>query len=162
MRAKSKDRGYWAPILSENYPPRLCHVLMGEIFYGERKIFIDRNGKPYYGICHHLIEDPLNYCKENLLCWLTRQEHSKADNRRRALEKLVPDGDLRGFDYTILRELQDPRAMSDEDFQSRLAYIQHMRDCHFDPRIFNADDFHYWFSMPFEEFKSFFEHYKND
>ena len=160
-RAKSKGRGYRAPSVHRG-TSKACHVVMGEIFYGERKIFFDQNGKPYYGICHHLIEDPLNYCMENLLCWLSRSEHSKADYRRRALEKLVPDGNLNGFDYTILRELQDPRTMSDEDFQSRLAYIQHMRYCSFDPRIFTAADFHHWFSMPFEEFKSFFEHYKND
>ena len=44
----------------------------------------------------------------------------------------------------------------------RAKYIRVMRDCNFDPRIFNAKDLHHWFSMPFEEFKSFFEHYKND
>ena len=44
----------------------------------------------------------------------------------------------------------------------RAKYIRIMRECNFDPRIFIAADFHYWFSMPFEEFKSFFEHYKND
>ena len=123
MRAKSKDRGYTAPNL-RHYKPRLCHVLMGEIFYGERPTFIDSKGKRYFGICHHLIEDPLDYRPENLLCWLTYSEHSKADNRRRALEAAVPDGDLHIFTYERLRELQDPRTMSDEVFQTELAKIR--------------------------------------
>ena len=100
----------------------------------------------YPGIAHHLINDQSNYCKDNLLCWLTREEHRVADNRRCALETVVPNADLRGFDYAILRELQDPRTMSDADF---------------DPRIFNADDFHHFFSMPLEDFKTFFAKYKD-
>ena len=123
MRAKSKDRGYTAPNL-RHYKPRLCHVLMGEIFYGDRPTFIDSKGKPYFGLCHHLIEDPLDYRPENLLCWLDYSQHHKADNRRRALEAAVPDGDLHVFTYERLRELQDPRTMSDEVFQTELAKIR--------------------------------------
>ena len=123
MRAKSKDRGYTAPNL-RNYHPRLCHVLMGEIFYGERPVFINSKGKPYFGVCHHLIEDSLNYAPENLLCWLTYSEHIKADKRRRALEALVPNGDLRAFPYERLRYLQDPRTLSDEDFQKELDQLR--------------------------------------
>jgi len=123
MRAKSKDRGYTAPNL-RNYRPRLCHVLMGEIFYGERPTFIDRKGNPYFGICHHLIEEPLNYCPENLLCWLTYEQHSEADRRRRALEKVVPKGNLHVFTYERLRELQDPRTMSREEFEQELESIR--------------------------------------
>lgn len=44
----------------------------------------------------------------------------------------------------------------------RARYLRVMRDCGFDPRIFSAKDFQYWFSMPFDEFKTFFNHYKND
>ena len=124
MRAKHKGGGYRAPVLNDNYRPRLCHILMGEIFYGERDVFIDSKGKPYFGQCHHLIHEPLNYAKENLLCWLTYSEHNKADNRRRALEAIVPDGDLHIFTYDRLRELQNPRTMSDEDFQTELAKIR--------------------------------------
>ena len=97
---------------------------MGEIFYGERPTFIDSKGKRYFGICHHLIEDPLDYRPENLLCWLDYSQHHKADNRRRALEAAVPDGDLHIFTYERLRELQDPRTMSDEVFQTELAKIR--------------------------------------
>lgn len=44
----------------------------------------------------------------------------------------------------------------------RAKYVRFMRSCDFDPRIFNADDFHHFFSMPFEEFKTFFNKYKNN
>ena len=161
MRAKSKDRGYTAPNL-RNYHPRLCHVLMGEIFYGDRPVFINSKGNPYFGRCHHLIEEPLNYCPDNLLCWLTYSEHSKADKRRRALEEVVPDGNLNGFDYAILRELQDPRTMSDIGFETHMQYLRVLRDCGFDPRIFTASHLREFFAQPFEEFKTAMYHHKND
>ncbi len=44
----------------------------------------------------------------------------------------------------------------------RARYVRFMRACDFDPRIFNAADFHHFFSMPLEEFKNFFVKYKND
>lgn len=44
----------------------------------------------------------------------------------------------------------------------RAKYVRFMRECDFDPRIFNATDFHHFFSMPLEEFKTFFNHYKKD
>ena len=118
MRAKTKDRGYRGPVIRQF--TKACHVLMGEIFYGDRPVFINSKGKPYFGVCHHLIEDPLNYAPENLLCWLTYSQHSKADKRRRALEETVPDGDLRSIPYARLRYLQDPRILSDAEFQSEL------------------------------------------
>ncbi len=99
---------------------KACHILMGEIFYGERPTFINRKGQPYHGVCHHLIEDPLNYRPENLLCWLTYSEHRKADNRRRALEAAVPNGDLTCVPYDVLRRLQDPRVLPDADFPAEL------------------------------------------
>jgi len=124
MRAKQVGRGYIAPVVQSGSTQLNAHIAMGEIFYGDRPTFIDSKGNPYFGICHHLIEDPLNYAPENLLCWLTYSEHSKADNRRRALEAAVPDGDLHAFTYERLRELQDPRTMSDEVFQTELAGIR--------------------------------------
>ena len=42
----------------------------------------------------------------------------------------------------------------------RAKYLRFMRECDFDPRIFTTADFHHWFSMPFEEFKTFFAKYK--
>ena len=44
----------------------------------------------------------------------------------------------------------------------RARYLRVMRACGFDPRIFSTENFMYWFSMPFDEFKTFFNHYKND
>ena len=133
-RAKSKDRGYTAPCMRHHHPYS-CHILMGEIFYGERKVFFDSKGKPYFGQCHHLIEEPLNYAPENLLCWLTRSEHRKADNRRRALEAIVPDRNLHVFGYERLRELQDPRTLSDDDFQTELANLRDL----FEKRLYRTD-----------------------
>ena len=135
MRAKQKGRGYIAPMLGEPYNPKRCQVLMGEIFYGDRPVFTDSKGKPYYGQCHHLINEPLNYAPENLLCWLTRSEHRKADNRRRALEAIVPDRNLHVFGYERLRELQDPRTLSDEDFQTELEKIRDL----FEKRLYCTD-----------------------
>ena len=44
----------------------------------------------------------------------------------------------------------------------RAKYLRFMRECNFDPRIFTTADFRYWFSMPFDDFKTFFQHYQND
>ena len=123
MRAKQKGRGYIAPTMRQ-FENKRCHVIMGEIFYGERPTFIDSKGKPYFGQCHHLINNPLDYRPENLLCWLTFSEHRKADNRRKDLESVGPDGDLHCFTYERLRELQDPRTLSDEQFQAELEAIR--------------------------------------
>ena len=121
MRKKQTKRGYVAPCM-RHFGSRLCHILMGEIFYGERPIFIDRHGKPYVGICHHLIEDPLDYRPENLLCWLTREQHVIADRRQRALRKLVPD--LHAFPIERLRILEDPRVTTDEQFEFELEQLR--------------------------------------
>lgn len=159
-RDPKNNHGHPVPFL-RYYGNKKCHILRALAFYGEREIFIDQDGKPYYGQCHHLNADLEDHRKDNLLAWLSRPQHRIADTRQKALKALVPDGNLNGFDYTILRELQDPRTMSDENFQSRLDYIRVMHDCHFDPRIFNAKEFHHWFSMPFEDFKTFFLKYKD-
>ena len=98
-----------------------CHLLMALAFYGERPTYTDKNGKPYVGICHHLIPDKLDYRPANLLCWLTREQHAEADRRQRALRKRVPD--LHAFTYERLRELQDPRTMPREEFEAELALI---------------------------------------
>ena len=99
---------------------RDCHLLMALAFYGDRPTD-PTTGKPC--VCHHLIPDPLDYKPANLLCWLTRAEHAEADRRQRALKKVVPDGDLRLFTYERLRELQDPRTMSREQFETELAAL---------------------------------------
>lgn len=120
-RAKQTKRGYFAPYMSHSYEDKTCHVLMGEIFYGERPVYFDRKGKPYFGICHHLIEDVLDYRPENLLCWLTREEHTEADRRRRMLERMY--GDLHQIDIAKLRWLQNPREVNREMFE-RLVIVE--------------------------------------
>ena len=120
--------------------PRPCHVVMAITFYGERPVFMDpKTGKTYGGVCHHLIPDKLDYRPANLLCWLTRAEHMEADRRQRALKKVVPDGDLRLFTYERLRELQDPRTMSREQFELELAALAqqhfHRDNLDFDARM---------------------------
>ena len=99
---------------------KLCHILMALAFYGEREIFKDKNGKPYVGICHHLVPDLLDYKPANLLCWLTREEHSEADRRQRLIKKAVGIEGMREIGYTQLRFYQDPRETSAAEFEAWL------------------------------------------
>ena len=147
---------------------RKQHYLQFKDVFGYHKhilaahaVYLAWSGKtipPHHQI-HHLTGIVIDNRFDNLQC-LSVSEHRIADARQKALKTVVPEGNLNGFDYAILRELQDPRAMTDADFQSRLEYIRFMVSCDFDPRIFTAADFHYWFSMPFEDFKSVFLKYK--
>ena len=90
---------------------KLMHILMALAFYGERPTD-PTTGKPC--VCHHLINDKLDYRPANLLCWLTREQHNEADRRQRALSKVI--GDLHNWSYEKLREYQDPRVMTREVF----------------------------------------------
>lgn len=90
---------------------KLCHIIMALAFYGERPID-PSTGKAC--VCHHLIPDKLDYRPANLLCWLTREQHTEADRRQRALSKVI--GDLHNWSYEKLREYQDPRVMTREVF----------------------------------------------
>jgi len=98
------------PILREC--ARECHILMAFAFYGDRPTYTDKNGKAC--VCHHLIPDKLDYKPANLLCWLTREQHTEADRRQRALRKVLPD--MHALSYDDHRRLQDPRVTSHEDF----------------------------------------------
>lgn len=131
MRDKHYAHGHGEPKL-RSYGNRRCRILMGVTYYGKRRYYKDKNGKLYPGIAHHLINDLSNYCKDNLLCWLTREEHRIADNRRRALESVVPNGDLHVFTYARLRELQDPHILSDAEFLLQLEKIR-KKGYHIDP-----------------------------
>ncbi len=99
---------------------KLMHILMALAFYGERPIFKDKNGKLYVGICHHLIPDKLDYRPANLLCWLTREEHSEADRRQRLIKKAVGIEGMRELGYEQLRKYQDPRITSATEFEAWL------------------------------------------
>ncbi len=72
---------------------------------------------------HHLNGITTDNCFDNLLCVLI-PEHRIADNRQKALKIVVPDGDLHLFSYERLRELQDPRVTSDEQFQRELDLLR--------------------------------------
>ena len=122
MRDKHYAHGHGEPKL-RSYNNKRCRILMAVTYYGPRPSYTDKSGKTYVAICHHLIPDLLDYSAANLLCWLTRAEHTEADRRQRALKKVVPDGDLRLFTYERLRELQDPRTMSREQFELELAAL---------------------------------------
>ena len=117
QRAKQTERGYRAPYMRQ-FGSKRCHLLMALAHYGERSIFIGKNGKPYVGEIHHLINDPLDYRPANLLCWLDRPTHREADRRRRILERKI--GDLHQLDYATLRYLQDPRSTTREEFEEKL------------------------------------------
>ena len=101
-----------------------CHILMAYAFYGERPTYVNAKGqvKPFHA--HHLNGDKFDYRPANILAWLHPTVHRIADKRQSALKEVVPDGDLHIFTYERLRELQDPRTMSDEDFQTELAKIR--------------------------------------
>lgn len=99
-----------------------CHQLMALAFYGERPTYTNKNGKTYVGICHHLIPDKLDYRPANLLCWLTREQHTEADRRQRALRKVLPD--MYAISYEKHRYLQDPRTVGREIFDVELEKIR--------------------------------------
>ena len=112
------------PKLRESAGNKECHILMALAFYGPRPTYVDKNGKEYVGIVHHLIPDKLDYKPDNLCCWLTREEHTEADNRQDVLIKTLlerfpsdtKETVLHRLTYTQLRELQDPRKLSRERF----------------------------------------------
>ena len=97
-----------------------CHLLMALAFYGDRPTD-PVTGKPC--ICHHLIPDKLDYRPANLLCWLTKEEHTEADRRQKLLRKVLPD--LHALTYDRLRTLQDPRVTTDDQFESELQKLAH-------------------------------------
>ena len=85
-------------------------------------IFYDSKGKPYKGIVHHVIEDPYDIRVDNLLFWLTYQQHHIADKRRQALEKVLPD--MHAVPTKFLKKLQDPRVTSKEQFEVELENLR--------------------------------------
>jgi len=101
-----------------------CHILMAYAFYGERPTYVNAKGlvKPFHA--HHLNGDKFDYRPANILAWLHPDQHRIADARQTALKTVVPDGDLHLFSYERLRELQDPRTMSDEQFAAELEALR--------------------------------------
>jgi hypothetical protein len=90
----------------------------------EPPTYVNKHGKKLKKVVHHLISEPMNFCADNLLFWLTGSEHKIADRRQKALEKVLPNGNLHLLTYDRLRKLQDPRETTDEEFQTALAEIK--------------------------------------
>ena len=115
----SKPNMHAAYPIMRYYGKRLCHILIALAFYGDRPID-PATGKPY--VCHHLIPDKLDYRPDNLLCWLTREEHIEADRRQRALRKVLPD--MHDISYEWHHYLQDPRVTCREIFDVELSNLR--------------------------------------
>ena len=160
-RDPKKHHGHGTPCL-RNYGNRCCHILRALAFYGPRPTYVTKKGTIRPCECHHLNGDLEDHRKANILAWLSRPIHDIANARQDALQTIVPNQDLRGFDYAILCELQDPRTMSDADFETRMEYLRIMHECDFDPRIFPAARMHEFFAMPLDEFKTLMYHQKFD
>ena len=106
-----------------HYGSKSAHRLMAYACSDEPcPTFIGKNGKPYKGIVHHLIEDPNDFRNANLLYWLDRKTHSEADRRQRALRAVLPD--MHELSYDEHRRLQDPRTMSREQFDVELNQLR--------------------------------------
>ena len=105
-------RGRIHPIIGNS---KAAHRLMAAAYADEPcPIYFDSKGNPYKGIVHHVIENPYDIRVDNLLWWLSYKQHSIADNRRRALEQILPD--MYAVPTKRLKRLQDPRITSDELF----------------------------------------------
>ena len=114
-------RGMRHPVVGEK--THNAHRLMAYTYADEPcPIYKDSKGKPYKGIVHHVIENPYDIRVDNLIWWLTFKQHRIADNRRRILEKALPDMYI--VPTVRLKQLQDPRITSDEDFQTELEKLR--------------------------------------
>lgn len=106
-KANNGKRGFTHPNM-RHFGNQRAHRLMFETFAGEPcPIYFDSKGNPYKGIVHHVIENPHDIRMVNLMGWLTYKQHHIADDRRRALESVLPDMYCVETDY--LKMLQDPR-----------------------------------------------------
>ena len=121
-KANNGKRGLAHPIM-RHFGHKAAHRLMFETFADEPcPIFFDSKGNPYKGIVHHVIENPNDIRMINLMGWLTYKQHHIADERRRALESVLPD--MYCADTAYLKELEDPRLTTDEEFEKELAAIR--------------------------------------
>jgi hypothetical protein len=75
---------------------------------------------PLYHQIHHLNGITTDNRFDNLLCVLFREHRSIADARQSAIKAAVPDGDLTRVPYDVLRRLQAPRVLSDDEFPAEL------------------------------------------
>ena len=124
-KANNGKRGLTHPMM-RHFGCQYAHRLMFETFADEPcPIFFDSKGNPYKGIVHHVIENPSDIRMVNLMGWLTYKQHHIADKRRRALESVLPD--MYCADTAYLKELEDPRLTTDEEFQTALDKLSRFR-----------------------------------
>lgn len=85
-------------------------------------VFLAWSGEriPLYHQIHHLNGITVDNCVENLLCVHFKDHRLISDVRQKALRTVVPDGDLTLIPYDRLRQLQDPRVLTDEQFAEEL------------------------------------------
>ena len=135
-KANNGKRGLSHPTM-RHFNAQHVHRLMAETFADEPcPIFFTKSDKPYKGIVHHVIENPYDFRVDNLMWWLTHREHHIADKRRRALESVLPD--MYCADTAYLKELEDPRLTTDEEFQTALDKLSRFRKV--DPNILMERD----------------------
>ena len=121
-KANNGKRGLSHPIM-RHFNAKHAHRLMFETFADEPcPIFFTKNGKPYKGIVHHVIENPHDIRMVNLMGWLTHKQHHIADKRRRALESVLPD--MYCVETAYLKLIQDPRKTDEEVFNMELKKLR--------------------------------------
>ncbi len=124
-KANNGKRGLTHPQM-RHFNNQYAHRLMFATFADEPcPIFFDSKGNPYKGIVHHVIENPYDLRMVNLMGWLTYKQHHIADKRRSALESVLPD--MYCADTAYLKELEDPRLTTDEEFQTALDKLSRFR-----------------------------------
>ena len=122
MQCHNGKRGQNHPQMT-HFGNQHAHRIMFATYADEPcPIYFDSKGQPYKGIVHHVIENPYDIRMDNLMGWLTFQQHFIADKRRRALEQTLPD--MYCVQTSYLKQLQDPRITSDERFDEELKHLQ--------------------------------------
>ena len=91
-----------------------------------RAVYLAWSGEriPLYHQIHHLNGITIDNCVDNLLCVHFKDHRLISDVRQKALRTVVPDGDLTLIPYERLRQLQDPRVLTDEQFAEELEAIR--------------------------------------
>ena len=121
-KANNGKRGLSHPTM-RHFNSQHVHRLMFETFADEPcPIFFTKNGMPYKGIVHHVIENPYDFRVDNLMGWLTHKQHHIADKRRRALESVLPD--MYCVETEYLKLLQDPRKTDEDVFNMELIKLR--------------------------------------
>ena len=123
MKCHNGKRGQIHPKFRPDYGNHYYHRIMAETYADEPcPIFFDSKGKPYKGFVHHVIENPYDIRVDNLMWWLSFQQHHIADKRRRALEEVLPN--MYVVPTKRLKLLEDPRKTSQEDFEFELKKLK--------------------------------------